>query len=345
MPDPLQPQDSPSESVKSDEAADTARPSDADKPQSEIQESAKKTEGDKLPGGLPTYRSLFSRNTEVIIYCSIAVAMCVAGAWALERVAKKLIPIVAKMNTSRSIPAVEPQIDPAIQSNAERLLQRLAAGDNAAADQVLRQSDSWTGKIARTQMTDQLVANAINRPELHVREAAIQAQLALEKVPRDAAGFAMLEEATENPGQRAWALWTLGALGSRGVDPDHAAKIIGAYLDDPIVNNRAAAVNGLALVATDETVPMLLDRFRNDPSPIVQERAACGLSQAGMYSQEQRMVAAASMVGWLNDSLLNAQQKIWLVQALHDISGKDFGPDSAMWRRWYRDARSSKTKS
>jgi HEAT repeat protein len=131
----------------------------------------------------------------------------------------------------------------------------------------------------------------------------------------------------------------VGALGNRGVDPVHTAKIMESYLDDSVVGVRAAAVNGLALLATNETIHMLLDRFRNDPSTIVQERAACALAESGMYTHEQRMVAAASMVGWLNDTLLSPQQRIWAAQALHDISGQNFGADSAAWQRWYDSAR------
>jgi hypothetical protein len=58
-----------------------------------------------------------------------------------------------------------------------------------------------------------------------------------------------------------------------------------------------------------------------------------------MYTHQQRMVAAASMVGWLDDSLLTQQQRTWTIQALHDISGQSFGSDSAAWRRWYDSAR------
>lgn len=282
----------------------------------------------------PTQQSWFSRNAEVIFYCVLGVCMSLAASWALGRITKKLPP-VARRNTGQSRPTAGRRVDPVQQADAEGLLRRLAAGDNAAADQILRESDSWTGNTTRTQTTDQLIANGINLPDLHLRSAAIQAQLALEGVPRNTVGFMMLERATGNPNQRAWALWMLGALGNRGEDPDHAAKVIGAYLDDPVVTNRAAAVNGLALVATDETVPMLLDRFRNDPSPIVQERAACGLSEAGMYLPQQRMVAAKSLVGWLDDALLTSQQKTWTIQALRDISGKSFGTDAAAWRRWY----------
>jgi hypothetical protein len=88
------------------------------------------------------------------------------------------------------------------------------------------------------------------------------------------------------------------------------------------------------MVATDETVPMMLDRFRNDPSPVVQERAACGLAQSGMYTQTQRMTASKNLVDWLDDSLLTQQQHGWAVQALGDISGQHFGNDVAAWRRW-----------
>jgi HEAT repeat protein len=300
------------------------------------------------PGGSandPTQRSWFSRNAEVIFYGVLGVAMSLSASWGLGRITKKLIPPATRGNTGQSRPRGGRQIDAEKQAEVESLLRRLAAGDSAAADQILSQSDSWTGRIARTQTTDQLVANGINLPDLHLRAAAIQVQLPLEGVPRNTTGFMMLERATGNPSQRAWALWMLGALGSRGVDPDHAAKVLGTYLDDPVVTNRAAAVNGLALVATDETIPMLLDRFRNDPSPIVQERAACGVSEAGMYSPQQRMVAAESVVGWRDDSLLNAQQRIWMIQALHDISGKDFGTDTAAWHRWYDGARQSRMKS
>ena len=131
----------------------------------------------------------------------------------------------------------------------------------------------------------------------------------------------------------------LGAMGNRGVDPVHTAKMIGAYIDNPDASTRAAAVNGLAMLGTDETIPMLLDRFRNDPSPVVQERAACGLAESGMYTDEQRVFAAATLVSWLDDSLLSPQQHTWTIQALGDISHQNFGNDSAAWRSWYESAR------
>jgi hypothetical protein len=235
--------------------------------------------------------------------------------------------------------AVSRRLDRSAQAEAEQLLTKVAAGDSEAADLVLVQSPTWTGTTSRTPTADQQILTALNLPNLHAREAAVQAELALDAVPLSDAGLKMLEQAVGNPSQRVWALWMLGALGNRGVDPVHTAKIIETYLADPEVNVRASAVNGLAILATDETVPMLLDRFRNDPSPVVQERAACGLAESGMYTREQRMTAAASLVGWVDDSTLSAGQRAWTAQALGDISGQHFGNDSAAWRNWYESTR------
>jgi len=269
---------------------------------------------------------------------AVAVALGVLG---YNFAGGKLASLAAGLNTTRSRVGrtVSRPVDRSAQAEAEQLLTKVATGDSEAADQVLSQSPTWTGKTTRTPTADQQILTALNLPNLHAREAAVQAELALDGVPLSDAGLKMLEQAVGNPSQRVWALWMLGALGNRGVDPVHTAKIIETYLADPEVNVRASAVNGLAILATDETVPILLDRFRNDPSPIVQERAACGLAESGMYTHQQRMTAAASLVGWLDDSTLSAGQRAWTAQALGDISGQHFGADSAAWRSWYESTR------
>lgn len=226
-------------------------------------------------------------------------------------------------------------MDLAIQADAERPLERLSRGDLDAADQIMVQAPNWTGKTRRTPIANQFLEIAINSREPRIREAALPALLAIDGVPQNETGLAMLTNAVGNPRQRVWALVSLGALGRRGVDPVQSAKIIESYLGDPNVNAQSGAVGGLQLLATDETIPMLLDRFRNDPSPLVQERAICGLSYSGMYTHAQRMTAARSLVGWLNDSLRTVQQRTWTVQALQVITGAALGSDSAAWRKWW----------
>jgi len=331
------------ENLKSVRSLDSPKPSEVEVVQAlvEIENATKDTsaQSGQFPSDLATRQSPVSSKAPVVICLALVIAVTVFLAWGAQRVIKGLLSSTAGRSDGNAGAATDRTVDAARQAEAEGLLERVAAGDLAAANQILARSDGWTGKTRTTPKTDQLLTTSLNLKDPQARAAAIQAQLALNGIPRDESGLSMLEKAAGNPQQRLWALWLLGALGNRGVDPEHTAKIIDAYLTDPEVNVRSNAVIGLALLATDETIPMLLDRFRNDPSTAVQELAGCGLAESGMYTHAQRMVAAASMVGWLDDSLLTQQQRTWTVQALHDISGQNFGTDSAAWRRWYDSTR------
>jgi HEAT repeats len=349
MPDPLQPANSGDASLAS-KAAEGPVPSEGGgvKAPVEAEQMARNASPPSAaaPATAATERSWMDGNGPVVAYFLFLLAAIIGfsllAAWGIRRGAKELSKISATRGDNGSALSSQTTgsaIDPAAQDEAEKLLARVGAGDAAAAEQVLAESDDWTGKTRRTARTDQAVSTALNLGSARAREATVQAALALDGVPRNQRGVARMEQAVGDPSQRAWAFWMLGALGNRGVDPIHTVKIIESYLSDPDVNVRADAVDALSLVATDETIPMLLDRFRNDPSPVVQERAACDVAHAGMYTHAQRMAAAASLVGWVDDSLLSAQQRAWTVQALGDISGKNFGVNSAAWKNWYDGAR------
>jgi len=335
MPEPLQPNSSEDQNTSSGESL----PSQSSEIIQTPAELAHKTtrEANREPSLQPEAQgSWFSKYAFGIAYACIALTVCLSLAWMGQRITKSLLSFAASHARQPASAAENPHsIDTAMQAEAVQSLRRLASGDPSAADLVLSQSDNWTGKTQRTQNTNQLVTAAINLPDMHAREAAIQAQLALDGIPRNETGLNTLKQAVGNPRQRPWVLWSLGALGNRGVDPVHVAKIIESYLSDPDTSVRAEAVDGLALLATDETLPMLLDRFRNDPSPIVQEHSACDMSQSGMYTHVQRMRAAASLIGWLDDPLLTGQQRIWTFQALRDITGAPLGSDPAAWRNWW----------
>jgi HEAT repeats len=290
-------------------------------------------------------------NGPVIVFMVVAIPVLagfsILAAWGLHRAGGQMwkaaaeVRDTAKSYASANAGSVGHAVDPAAQNEAEALLARAANGDGAAAQQVMSEAGGWTGTTHRTPRADQLIEASLNSRDMDVRGAAVAAQLAFDGVPRSEQGVTMVEAYVGNPNQRGWALWMLGALANRGVDPVHTEKVIESYLVDPSVQTRAVAVDSLALVATDETVPMLLDRLRNDPSPVVQDRAACDIAEAGMYTHAQRMLAAQTLVGWVDDSLLSAQQRGWAVQALADISGKNFGPDSAAWKSWLAQQPSS----
>jgi hypothetical protein len=363
MPDPIQPSDSADAKIASENIAEP-RPSEADvvKALVEVENATTNIEATKsaatqsappsppAPGDVRRESWAVGRGP-VAIFIALGIGMALGVSLLLvrgiERGSKELSGLANSGRISsghgnsrgNAREQSRPVIDAAVQKRAEELLARVAAGDNGAADHVLAESSDWTGKSRRSPRTDQSITAGMNSSNMHAREASLQAQLALDGVFRDERGFAMMERAVGNAGQRAWALWMLGALGNRGVNPIHTAKIIGSYLNDPSASVRSSSVDALSLVGTDETIPMLLDRFRNDPSPVVQERAACAIAESGMYTHEQRMTAASSLVGWLDDSLLTAQQRRWTVQALGDISGKNLGTDSAAWRSWYEGVR------
>jgi hypothetical protein len=263
----------------------------------------------------------------------VAAAMVMIAA--IGYVGKQEVLRLAQLQNGRVVRSAAMPSNGPVQMVAEQLLAKAASGDAQATDEILAHASEWTGKTQRTPRSEQLVTALLNHSDLRVRQAGVRAEMALDGVSADASGLQQVKLSIGNPQLRVWSLWMLGALANQGVDPDHASKIIETYLTDPDVQVRAAAVDGMALVATWETIPTMLDRFRNDPSPIVQERAACDLAESGMYTHAQRMSAAASLVGWVDDSLLTPQQRAWAVQALGDISGQHYGNDAAAWRRWY----------
>jgi hypothetical protein len=281
-----------------------------------------------------------SRALGVFLYLSVGFTLILLLAWTVQNGVRRIGSWAASSKSNwggsggRRSGAISSQ-----QAEAENLLERLAAGDSKAANEILIESDNWIGRTRRTTKANQFVNAALNQHDLLLRGAALQATLALDGVSRDGDGLNRLEHAVTDPNTRAWALWMLGALGNRGVQQERIVEILKGYLDDPDARTRSGAVYGLGTVATDETVPMLLDRFRNDASLVVQESAAASLAEAGMYTHEQRMVVAASFVGWLDDALTSPQQKVWAAHALRDISGRNLGANAAAWQQWYSGER------
>jgi hypothetical protein len=290
--------------------------------------------GPEPPSAVPA-QSWFSRRLPILCFLALALVFLATILWLAHRTINQFQTDNAAQVGGITGRSTRGSTNSALQAEAEQSLAQLVAGNPGVADRLMAESGNWTGKTKRTPKTDQLITVGITLKDMRAREAALQAQLALDGIPLDQSGFDMLERSSGNPQQRTWALWMMGALGNRGVDPVHAAKVIDSYLANPDASVRASAVEGLALIGTDETIPMLLDRFRNDPSLPVQEQAICGLADAGMYTHAQRMVVAASLVGWLDDSTLSQQQRAWDVQALGDISGRNLGADAKAWRQWY----------
>ena len=136
-------------------------------------------------------------------------------------------------------------------------------------------------------------------------------------------------------GPRANALWDLGLLGNRGVEPARIAEILLGSLHDSNENVRYWAVEGLAYLGTDNIIEPLLGVFHDDPSPKIRERAACSLAQSGMLSKPQRMQAVPKLLDYAGDFNLDPETRNWVFQALRDITGQSLPHDPSAWRQWY----------
>jgi HEAT repeat protein len=124
-------------------------------------------------------------------------------------------------------------------------------------------------------------------------------------------------------------------MANRGVEPERVVEVLTTHLKDSNEDSRHWAVEALALVGTDSTIPLLLKSLHDDPSALVRERAACGLAESGMLTHEQRMSAVPQLLNDSDDPALDAQTHAWAFQALGDITGQRLPHDSAAWHNWY----------
>jgi len=223
------------------------------------------------------------------------------------------------------------------QAQAELLLERAINHYEGATSQIAARVDGWRGKIKLDSSLNNLFMTALNSNDLRVRAAAIEVDLAALGVEKNSARVDQLAAQAESDDQKAkvWALWTLGLLGNRGVEPGRVGEILRSRIHDPNENVRYWAVEGLAYLGTDEVIAPLLQIFHDDSSPTVRERAACGLAQSGMLNEQQRRSAIPRLLEFAEDSSLDTQTHGWVYQALRDITGQSLPSDPSAWRNWY----------
>lgn len=230
--------------------------------------------------------------------------------------------------------AMEPQ------KQAEVLLQRATNHYEGAIELIAKHVDGWRGKINLTPQFNGALSVAINSNDLRVRAAVIEIYLAAYNLPKDESSFFQLSSRiADDPGGRPWALWMLGALGNRGVQPARAFDTLRDYAGDRDEETRHWAVEGLGLLGRGETIQPLLDTFKSDPSMRVRERAGCSLAQSGMLTKQQRMTAVPALLDMAQDPSVDATTRAWVFQALRDITGESFGANSEAWRRWWQERR------
>ena len=231
------------------------------------------------------------------------------------------------------------------QAQAELLLERSINHYKGTNEQIEARVGRWRGQITLNPRLDNLFRTAINSDDLRVRAAGLDVDLAARNIEKTTATVDRLEPVARagEQGPRANALWDLGLMGNRGVQPERIAQILSSSLRDDNENIRYWAVEGMAYLGTDETIEPLLEVFHDDPSARIRERAACSLAQSGMLNKQQRYRAVPRLLDFAEDGSLDAETRSWVYQALRDITGENLPRDSAAWRQWYatRNARSA----
>ena len=113
------------------------------------------------------------------------------------------------------------------QSQAALLLERSINHYRGANDQIAARVEAWRGKIKLDDRLNNLFMTALNSDDLRVRAAAIEVDIAARNLEKSSATVDRLEPDARSgeQGPRANALWDIGLLGNRGVEPERAAQI------------------------------------------------------------------------------------------------------------------------
>jgi hypothetical protein len=222
------------------------------------------------------------------------------------------------------------------QQQAERLLERATLGDKASLDMLGEKVDEWRGRIKNTDRLFDLVLAALNARDLRVRTAAIEVDLAANNLSKSPESVArLLRQLQGDPEGRGMALWRLGSLGNRGVEPERVLGTLLNYAHDRNAHTRYWAVEGLAMLGNDAAVAPLLQLLTHDPSARVRERAANGLGQSGMLTREERLAAVPHLLNFADDDSLNTTTRELVYGTLRLITGAALGNDANAWREWW----------
>jgi hypothetical protein len=222
------------------------------------------------------------------------------------------------------------------QQQAERLLERAIEGDEDSLDMLGENVDEWRGHIKNTDRLFDLVLAALNSRDLRVRTAAIDVDLAANNLSKSPESVArLLHQLQGDPGGRGMALWRLGSLGNRGVEPERVLHSLLSYAHDRNEHTRYWAVEGLAMLGNDAAVAPLLELLTHDPSARVRERAASSLGQSGMLTREERLAAVPHLLNFADDDSLNTTTRELVYGTLRVITGAPLGNDANAWREWW----------
>lgn len=222
------------------------------------------------------------------------------------------------------------------QQQAERLLDLAIQRHENSLDLIQQKLESWRGRLENTDRLFHLVLSALDSDDPRVRTAAVEIDLEASKLSKSPQSVTrLLKQIQNDPHRRYLALWRLGALGNRGVEPATVLSNLLRYSHDANQQTRFWAVEGLAMLGTEESIDSLLSILAHDPAQQVRERAATGLARSGLLTGEQRLTAVPQLLNLLDDDSLDPGTLGLVYSTLRAITGASFGPNPDAWREWW----------
>jgi HEAT repeats len=258
------------------------------------------------------------------------------GAALLPFAAHQSPALVPASDTNVSDPDVETISHLVPQQQAERLLELAIRRPDPSLSLIHKNLDSWRGHLDDTDKLFHLVLAALDSRDPRVRVAAVEIDLVANNLMKSPQSLAkLLHQIHNDPDNRFLALWRLGALGNRGVEPATVLTTLVRYSRDANQQIRFWAVEGLAMLGTDESIEPLLSILAHDPAQKIRERAATSLALSGMLTGEQRLTAIPQLLNLLDDDSLEPATQDLVYAALQTITGASFGRNAPAWREWW----------
>jgi HEAT repeat protein len=222
------------------------------------------------------------------------------------------------------------------QQQAERLLELAMQQPDLSLSLIHRNLTSWRGHLEDSDRLFRLVLQALNSDDPRVRVAAVEIDLAANNLMKSPESVEKLQRQIQNgKEERLMALWRLGTLGNRGVEPSEVFSTLKLYAHHRNQEVRFWAVEGLAMLANDKSIDELLDILAHDPAPQIRRRAASGLSESGLFTGEQRLTAVPQLLNLLDDDSLDAATQGLVCATLEAVTGASFGRNAGAWRDWW----------
>ncbi len=227
-----------------------------------------------------------------------------------------------------------------VQQRAERALELAINHYQGASTYVTQNAQLWRSEIEPSERLATLITTAINAPLIETRMAAFELHLAQYDLEKSITEVDRLKQRwLDDPeGTGPWAVWSIAALGARGIDREQIFNELLNATYEQNTNLRRWAVDALAIFGGTEIIDPLLEIAINDTSALVRERAFCGLAQSGTLQIAERYLAVPGLLGIVESNQTEQQTQLWAYQALREITNLyDIPDDPVSWRKQLQD--------